>query len=87
MPDTKDTPSSNATSIDFEQSLQQLEEIVRKMEQGELTLENALEAFEEGVRLTRNCQTALQNAEQKVKILMANADGDLSLADFGVNND
>jgi exodeoxyribonuclease VII small subunit len=43
---------------------------VEKMESGELTLEDSLKAFEEGVRLSRECQQALQQAEQKVRILL-----------------
>ena len=82
MPEAKKTAKENEETIDFEQSLRSLEEIVRKMEQGELTLENSLEAFEEGVRLTRNCQTALQKAEQKVNILVKNSDGEFSSIEF-----
>ncbi|OZG71972.1 exodeoxyribonuclease VII small subunit [Hahella sp. CCB-MM4] len=57
------TPS---TTSNFEDSLARLEELVNKLEQGELNLEDALVAFEEGVQLTRQCQQALKNAEQKV---------------------
>lgn len=54
----------------FEQSLQTLEEIVQKLEGEELTLEQSLEAYEEGVRLTRTCEKALSDAEHKVQKLM-----------------
>lgn len=87
MPEAKKTAKQNEEAVDFEQSLKSLEEIVRKMEQGELTLEDSLEAFEEGVRLTRNCQTALQKAEQKVNILVKNSDGDFSPAAFNPAKD
>lgn len=87
MPEAKKTTSKNEEPIDFEQSLRKLEEIVRKMEQGELTLENSLEAFEEGVRLTRNCQSALQKAEQKVNILVENSDGEFSSTVFSEKSD
>ena len=87
MPEAKKTAKENEETIDFEQSLRSLEEIVRKMEQGELTLENSLEAFEEGVRLTRNCQTALQKAEQKVNILVKNSDGEFSPTEFNPTSD
>ena len=87
MPAAKKTAKENEETIDFEQSLRSLEEIVRKMEQGELTLEDSLAAFEEGVRLTRNCQTALQKAEQKVNILVKNSDGEFSPADFNNTGD
>ena len=53
----------------FEKSLEQLHKIVDKIEQGNLPLEDALKNFEEGVTLIRQCQTALQAAEQKVSIL------------------
>ncbi|KAA0876306.1 exodeoxyribonuclease VII small subunit [Nitrincola tapanii] len=55
---------------DFESSLTRLETLVEQMEQGDLTLDDALKAFEEGVRLTRQCQEVLSQAEQKVQILV-----------------
>ena len=55
--------------FDFEQSLASLEELVEAMEAGDLSLEESMKAFEKGIRLTRECQTALEQAEQKVKIL------------------
>jgi len=82
MTSIKKTASNLNETIDFEQSLKELEDIVRKMEQGELSLEHSLEAFEEGVKLTRNCQTALQKAEQKVALLVKNSDGELTTTDF-----
>lgn len=56
-------------SQDFENSLAQLETLVEKMEQGDLSLEEALQAFEEGVKLTKECQGILDQAEQKVQVL------------------
>jgi exodeoxyribonuclease VII small subunit len=58
-----------AKRIDFEASLGQLEQMVEQMEDGELSLEESLKAFEQGVKLTRECQQALQEAEQKVQLL------------------
>ena len=55
---------------DFERALQELETLVEKMEQGELSLEDSLQHFERGVNLSRTCQQALKAAEQKVEILM-----------------
>lgn len=55
---------------DFEASLEQLESLVNAMEDGDLSLEESLQAFEKGIRLTRDCQQALQNAEQKVQYLL-----------------
>ena len=57
-------------SYPFEQSLVKLENLVEKMEAGDLTLEDSLKTFEEGIRLTRECQQALSQAEQKVKMLI-----------------
>lgn len=54
----------------LEESLDQLEALVERMESGELTLEESLAAFEQGVKLTRECQQALTQAEQKVRILL-----------------
>lgn len=58
----------------LEQSLQELETLVERLESGELSLEQALKEFERGVKLTRQCQTALKDAEQKVEILLARTD-------------
>ncbi len=54
----------------FEDSLTELEKIVEQMEKGDITLEESLEYFEHGIKLTRTCQKALQEAEQKVQILL-----------------
>lgn len=54
----------------FETKIQRLEEIVKKMEAGELALEESLKFFEEGVKLSRECQSELDAAEQKVEILL-----------------
>ena len=70
----------------FEQSMKQLEQIVQELEDGDLPLEKALKKFEEGIKLTRGCQAALKEAEQKVEILLQSADGD-ELEDFEVEDD
>ncbi len=67
--------------IDLEKSLSQLEDLVEELESGDLPLEKAMKKFEEGIKLTRGCQTALKDAEQKVQILLKSAGGD-SLEDF-----
>ena len=54
----------------FEDSLAELEQLVERMEQGDITLEESLKSFERGVTLTRTCQKALQEAEQKVQLLL-----------------
>jgi len=55
---------------DFEQSLTELESLVQKLEAGDVPLEEALKTFERGVALTRQCQTALRTAQQKVEVLL-----------------
>ena len=61
--------------FNFEKALENLEELVSSMENGELSLEDSLKAFERGIKLTRECQTALKDAEQKVQDLI-NEEGD-----------
>ena len=56
--------------FNFEEALEELERLVSSMEEGELSLEDSMKAFEKGIKLTRECQTALQKAEQKVQILL-----------------
>ena len=74
------TKKKQAT-FDFEQALENLEELVSSMEDGELTLEESLQAFEKGIKLTRECQSALKNAEQKVQLLL-NENGDTEEIDL-----
>ncbi|WP_341937550.1 exodeoxyribonuclease VII small subunit [Marinimicrobium sp. C2-29] len=68
-------------SVDFEQSLTDLEALVTRMEQGELSLEESLKAFEQGIQLTRECQERLSAAEQQVQTLMEQQ-GQISLEPF-----
>lgn len=70
------------TAVDFEKALAELEARVHQLESGDLSLEEALKAFEEGVRLTRDCQQALTEAEQKVQLLLEQPDGSTTRADF-----
>ena len=60
------------------------EAIVEELESGDLPLEKAMQKFEQGVKLTRSCQSALRDAEQKVEILLKSAGGEESLDDFDV---
>ena len=62
--------AKNKKPVDFEQSLDQLENLVEAMEGGDLSLEDSLKAFEQGIKLSRECQTALSTAEQKVQLLL-----------------
>ena len=59
----------------FESSLEELEHIVRQLEGGDLPLDRSLELFEQGVRLSRECQKRLDEAERKVEILLRGNDG------------
>ena len=67
--------------IPFETALAELESLVGQLEQGELTLEDALQRFEQGIALVRTCQAALQRAEQKVAQLVER-DGELETLPF-----
>jgi exodeoxyribonuclease VII small subunit len=71
----------NQTPIDFEKSLEELENLVSKMESGELSLDESLKAFERGIELTRKCQNTLKNAELKIQALTT----DNQLESFDVN--
>ena len=67
----------------FETSMTELEQIVEKLEAGEVTLDESLELFEKGVKLVKSCRSKLDEAEKKVKILTADSDGDMVEKDFG----
>jgi len=72
MPSKKnaaDAVAAKTETLDFEQALAELEQLVGELESGEQPLEQALASFERGVALTRRCQAALRAAEQKVEIL------------------
>ena len=67
---------------DFETALKSLEEIVSQLEAGDLTLDRALELFEQGVKISRFCNSKLEEAERKVETLIRNADGSLAEVPF-----
>ena len=67
---------SNKT-VSLEKILATHEQIVDELESGDLPLEKAMQKFEDGIKLTRSCQAALREAEQKVEILMQDADGEV----------
>ncbi len=69
------------SGFSFEEALEELEELVTSMEEGDLSLENSLKAFEKGIKLTRECQTALKQAEQKVQVLLDES-GETAELDF-----
>ncbi len=68
--------------VNLEKALADLESLVDELESGDLTLEKAMKKFEEGIKLTRSCQAALREAEQKVEILLKSAGGEESLEEF-----
>lgn len=82
-PTVEDNSSAGKDSkvFDFEASLNELEKLVDALEHGDLSLEQSLQDFERGINLTRSCQTALTEAQQKVKILLE-ANDQSSLKDY-----
>ncbi|HAD08652.1 MAG TPA: exodeoxyribonuclease VII small subunit [Porticoccaceae bacterium] len=73
--------------LDFEDKIEQLETLVEELEEGNLGLEDALKSFEKGVKLTRECQLALQNAEQRIRVLEKQDDGGVIETTFAGEND
>ena len=73
-------------NVNLEKALADLENLVEELESGDLPLEKAMKKFEEGIKLTRSCQKALKDAEQKVEILLKSAGGE-SLEDFETEDD
>ena len=69
-------------SENFETSLRKLEEMVKKLEEGDLSLENSLEVFEEGMKLVKQCETRLGEAQKKVEILMKDREGKKTAVPF-----
>lgn len=67
---------------DFEKSLARLEEVVRRLESPQLSLDDAMKLFEEGVELSRECQKQLEEAEGRVEILLKKADGKIAAQPF-----
>ena len=66
-------PAKKRKAKDFETAREELEELVETLEKGELSLDETLQQFERGIKLTRTCQSALKNAEQKVELLIKQA--------------
>lgn len=71
----------------FETSLHRLEQIVKKLEAGDLALDDALKLFEEGIHLSQQCQKQLEEAENKVEILLKKADGKLVARKFSLEGE
>jgi len=74
---------SQEKPVNLEKALADLESLVEDLETGDLPLDKAMKKFEEGIKLTRSCQAALKDAEQKVQILLKSAGGEESLEAFG----
>jgi exodeoxyribonuclease VII small subunit len=72
---------------EFEKSLARLEEVVARLENANLTLDDAMKLFEEGVTLTRDCQKQLEEAEGRVEVLLKKADGKLTAVPYDPEND
>jgi exodeoxyribonuclease VII small subunit len=72
---------------DFETALKRLEEIVKKLESGDLTLDTSLELFEEGIQLSRLCHQKLGQAERRVEILLKNNEGEQQAVPFETENE
>ncbi len=68
--------------VTFEKALEQLEQIVQEMESGELTLDNALKKFEEGIKLSQFCSKKLEETEKKITLLMEQTDGSVKEVPF-----
>ena len=78
---------STKQAFDLEKALNDLETLVEELESGDLPLEKAMQKFEDGIKLTRNCQSALKEAEQKVEILLKSAGGEEALENFEPDDD
>ena len=76
---------ASTKKINLEKSLADLETLVEELESGDLPLETAMKKFEEGIKLTRGCQVALKEAEQKVETLLKSA-GSEELTDFNIED-
>lgn len=71
----------------FEQSVEELEVIARRLESGDASLDESLALFEQGVKLAKSCQKMLDEAEMKVSVLMVNPDGSIGEREFTENTD
>ena len=75
MAKREQTKSASAEAPNFEAQLASLERIVRELERGDLPLEQSLELFEQGVKLSRECQERLNEAERRIEVLLRGGDG------------
>ena len=82
---TVENVEAEARPAGFEAQLASLERIVRELERGDLPLERSLELFEQGVRLSRECQERLNEAERRIEVLLRSGDGSTTTLEFGAN--
>ncbi|MBC7692978.1 MAG: exodeoxyribonuclease VII small subunit [Methylotenera sp.] len=80
-----DTSAKTSETPSFETAFEQLQSTVKRLESGELNLEQALKSFEEGVKLTRLCQEHLSAAEQRIEILTTATNGKIESQPFQPN--
>jgi exodeoxyribonuclease VII small subunit len=73
--------------VKFEQAMARLEAIVHELEKGDLSLDESLKIFEEGIRLSKNCLKVLEEAERKVEVLVQDTNGKRQLRAFSVDDD
>lgn len=71
--------------ISFEEALSRLEEIVKELENGSAELDRSLDMFEEGIKLVKLCTSKLDDAEQRIAILMKNGEGSYDEKPFGID--
>lgn len=76
--------ATKKTEISFEENIKELEGIVKRLEAGEVSLDEMLGLFEEGIRRTKECTNQLKKAEQKITVLMENSDGEICETPFEV---
>ena len=81
----KREPVKTAAPSSFEAQLATLERIVRELERGDLPLEQSLDLFEQGVRLSRECQERLNEAERRIEVLLRGGDGSTIAVPFGAD--
>jgi exodeoxyribonuclease VII small subunit len=79
--------NKEAKTKSFEASLESLEQIVRELEDGDLPLEKSLELFEQGIRLSRECQERLGQAERRIEVLMRDSQGRTVVSSFVTENE
>ncbi len=82
MNPTPNKKAEPAKKAEFERSLARLEEVVRRLENANLSLDEAMKLFEEGVELSRDCQKQLEQAEGRVEILLKKVDGKMAAEPF-----